>query len=378
MNVIRRITSFEDVIDFRRVWKVGTTLSLLVLLISVAAIFGRGLNLGLDFEGGSAWEVPTTELSVEQVRDALRPHGAEGAKIQVIGRGDSRSVRVQSDIDDAELQSDISDALAAAAGIEVEEITVSTVGPSWGEHLTNQAVRALGWFFVAVSLYIAWRLEWKMAVGALASVVHDLVISVGFYALFQIEITPATVIAFLTILGYSLYDTIVVFDRMQDNAATVGATGKLTYTSVASLSLNQVLMRSINSTISSLLPVVSMLVVGSFLMGASALQEFAVALTVGIVIGGFSSILIATPTTVWLKEREPRYREIRARIGTGRGAGPVLDPVPAAVSPTAPAVADEEREGRAAPRKRTIAPGQSPTLSGRPIPPRPRKKGKRR
>lgn len=369
-DLFRRLASYDDDIDFRRVWKVGTTISLIVFLISGAAILVRGLNLGLDFEGGTAWDVPTDDLSVEEVRDALRPEGQQGAKIQVIGRGDNRTVRVQSDVDDVETQQAVSEALAAAAGIEVVDITVSTVGPSWGQQLTDKAVRALIWFFVAVAAYIAWRLEWKMAVGALASVVHDLVICVGFYALFGIEVTPATVIAFLTILGYSLYDTIVVFDRMQENAATVGATGKVTYTGVASLSLNQVLMRSINSTISSLLPVVAMLVVGSAIMGAAALQEFAVALTVGIVVGAFSSILIATPVTVWLKEREPRWAQIRARVGTA--GGPVLAGATPGGAGSAPAA-----DGPA-PAKRPVAPGQAPTLSGRPIPPRPRKKGKRR
>jgi preprotein translocase subunit SecF len=369
MSIVSRLASYDDDIDFRQVWKVGTTLSLLVLVVSIGAIFARGLNLGIDFEGGASWDVPSSDLSVEDVRDALRSEGEGGAKIQVIGQGDSRTVRVQTDAEDLDRQDAISDALAEAAGLEIADITVSTVGPSWGEQLTDKAVRALIWFFVIIAAYIAWRLEWKMAIGALASVAHDLAISVGFYALFQIEITPATVIAFLTILGYSLYDTIVVFDRMQDNAESVGATGKVTYTGIASLSLNQVLMRSINSTISSLLPVVAMLVVGSSVLGAASLQEFAIALTVGIVIGAFSSILIATPVTVWLKEREPRYREIRARV-MGRG-GPVLDPIPAEAGSAA-------GQSAASTPKRSVTPGQAPSLSGRPIPPRPRKKGKRR
>lgn len=368
---LRRLTSFDDDFDFRRVWRVGTTISVIVFLISGAGLLVRDLNLGLDFEGGTAWDVPTADLSVEEVRDVLRPEGQQGAKIQVIGRGDNRTVRVQSDAEDVETQNAVSEALAEAAGIDVVDISVSTVGPSWGEHLTDKAVRALIWFFIAVSLYIAWRLEWKMAVGALASVVHDLVICVGFYALFGIEVTPATVIAFLTILGYSLYDTIVVFDRMQDNAATVGATGKVTYSSIASLSLNQVLMRSLNATISSLLPVVAMLVVGSAIMGAVALQEFALALTVGIAVGAFSSILIAPPVTVWLKEREPRWAQVRARVSA---RGEVI-PAAATAGPVPSAAAEVDADRPATP-KRTVAPGPAP--SGRPIPPRPRKKGKRR
>ena len=370
MSVLERMRSFEDDIDFRRVWKVGTTASLLVMLVCLGALVTRGLNLGLDFEGGTSWDVPSASLSVEDTRDALRGTNQEGAKIQVIGRGDSRVVRVQSRIDDLATQDDVSAALAEAADVEVADLTVSTVGPSWGDQVTEKAERALIWFFIVVTAYIAWRLEWKMAVGALASVVHDLIISVGFYALFRIEVTPATVIAFLTILGYSLYDTIVVFDRMQENGEKIGATGKVTYTGIASLSLNQVLMRSVNTTITALLPVVAMLVIGSFIMGAASLQEFALALTVGIVVGAFSSIFIASPVTVWLKEREPRYRDIRSRVA-GR-SGPVLDPV------GAPTGLEGAAQPSASPPKRTVTPGQAPTMSGRPIPPRPRKKGKRR
>lgn len=370
MSVLSRMRSFEDDIDFRRVWKVGTTASLLVMLTCLAALLFRDLNLGLDFEGGTSWDVPSASLSVEDARDALRGTNQEGAKVQVIGRGDSRVVRVQSRIEDLATQDEVSAALAAVAEVEVADLTVSTVGPSWGDQVTEKAERALIWFFIVVTAYIAWRLEWKMAVGALASVVHDLIISVGFYALFDIEITPATVIAFLTILGYSLYDTIVVFDRMQENAEKVGATGKVTYTGIASLSLNQVLMRSVNTTITALLPVVAMLVIGSYMMGAASLQEFALALTVGIVVGAFSSIFIASPVTVWLKEREPRYREIRARVAAR--SGPVLDPVGV---PSAGGSADAPAP---APAKRSVTPGQAPTMSGRPIPPRPRKKGKRR
>jgi preprotein translocase subunit SecF len=373
VSFLTRMRSYDDVIDFRKVWRYGTTISLLVLAASIAGIVGRGLNLGLDFEGGTSWDVPTSSLSIEETRDALRDVGQEGAKIQDLGRGDSRVIRVQSESDDEETRLEVSEVLAEAAGVQVGDISVSTVGPSWGEQVTDKAQRAMLWFFLAITLYITWRLEWKMAVGALASVVHDLIISVGIYALFQIEITPATVIAFLTILGYSLYDTIVVFDRMRDNTERLSAIGKLTYTDVVSSSLNQVLMRSVNTTITALLPVVAMLVVGTYVLGAAALEEFALALAVGILVGAFSSILIAAPVVAWIKEREPRNRQIRERLQGMRG--PVEDPIPAPVG------GGDLAEGGAplpAPRKAPVARGQAPSLSGRPIPPRPRKKGKKR
>jgi preprotein translocase subunit SecF len=375
VSFVTRMRSYDDDIDFRKVWKYGTTLSLLILTASILGIVGRGLNLGLDFEGGTSWDVPTQEMSVDDARDALGDVGQEGAKIQDLGRGDSRVLRVQSKSDDDETRAEVAEVLAEAAGVEVEDISISTVGPSWGDQVTDKAERAMLWFFLAITLYITWRLEWKMAIGALASVIHDLIISVGFYALFQIEVTPATVIAFLTILGYSLYDTIVVFDRMQENSDRLSAIGKLTYTDVVSSSLNQVLMRSVNTTITALLPVVAMLVVGTYVLGAAALEEFALALTVGIVIGAFSSILIASPVVAWIKEKEPRNRQIRARAEQARS--PIDAPFPARVG-ARDEPAGDSTPSPSTPPKSAVARGQAPPLSGRPIPPRPRKKGKKR
>jgi preprotein translocase subunit SecF len=361
------MSSFDDDIDFRRVWRVGITITVVAMVVSLGAIWLRGLNLGIDFEGGTSWDVPAADLSVEDARDALRGLGEEGAKIQVIGRGSSRLVRVQSTTEDPGQQSAVSDALAEEAGIDATDISESTVGPSWGDQVTEKAQRALVYFFIAIALYMAIRLEWKMAVGALASVVHDLVVSVGFYSLFQIEITPATVIAFLTILGYSLYDTIVVFDRIRENAARLTSTSRATYTDTVSLSLNQVLMRSINTTVTSLLPVLAMLVIGSYVLGAASLQEFAVALAVGLTSGAFSSIMVASPLVAWIKEREPRNRDLRARLASTRG--PISSPVPAGAGAAPGASPSPVR-----PRSQ----GAAPPLSGRPIPPRPRKKGRKR
>jgi len=182
-------------------------------------------------------------------------------------------------------------------------------------------------FFVLVSLFIAWRFEWKMAVAAFAAMVHDVVISVGVYSVFGFLVTPATVVAFLTILGYSLYDTIVVFDRVHDNAIRLGSS-RVSYGDVVNVSMNQVLMRSLNTTISSLLPVISLLVVGSWMLGAVTLREFAIALLVGLFFGAYSSIFIAAPLLAVYKSREPRYAatknvlhlgdEMQRLMGSGR------------------------------------------------------------
>ena len=355
-----KLASFDNDIDFRRLWRVGAVVSAVAIVICLGGLIGRGLNLGIDFEGGTSWEVPAPGVSVSDVREALSGTGAEGAKIQIVG---DDTVRVQAEPGDDAARDDVTEALADLAEADRSEVGVSTVGPTWGDEISEKAQRALVFFFVIIAAYIALRLEWKMAVGALAAVVHDIIITVGVYAVFQLEVTPATVIAVLTILGYSLYDTIVVFDKVQDNTEKPTVSQKMAYTDVMSLSLNQVLMRSLNTSITSLLPVLAMLLVGSYLLGAVTLQEFAVALAVGLVTGAYSSIFVSAPLVAYLKEREPYYRNLRQRLEHRQparaGAGTVSTEAGAATA--APA----------------SAPG-APELSGRVIPPRPRKKGKRR
>ncbi len=225
-------------------------------------------------------------------------------------------------------------ALAKYAGVKISAISVSEVGPSWGQQVSREALLALVFFFLAVSLYLTLRFEFKMAMAAIAAVVHDILITVGVYAVTGYEVTPATVIAFLTILGFSLYDTVVVFDKIKENTPQLTTVKGLTYTSMANRSLNQVLMRSLNTSFVALLPVTSLLVVGVGLEGALALRDFGLALFIGLMIGTYSSIFVATPLLVSWKEREPRYRALaersaitrrargrapRARSGDGRG-----------------------------------------------------------
>lgn len=369
--LFRRVSSFDNDIDFTRMWRGGLVVAAAVVLVSLGALAFRGLDLGIDFVGGDSWEVPGAEVSVADARDALAPVGQEGAQVQVIG---DDTLRVQTESLELEAREEVTAALAELTGVDAQAIGVSTVGPSWGDEITEQAVRALIAFLVIITVYLAIRLEWQMAAGALVALVHDIVVSVGVYALFGFEVTPATVIAFLTILGFSLYDTIVVFDKVHDNQARVSVSARMTYSDLMSLSLNQVLMRSINTAITSLLPVVAMLVVGSFLLGAVTLQEFAVALAVGILTGVYSSIFVAAPVVVAIREREPRYRALRQRLEAQAPTGPVEGeraPMPAGVGSSAGPAPTSQRSAGAAPR-----PGPRPTTTA--IPPRPRKKGRRR
>ena len=193
--------------------------------------------------------------------------------------------------------------------MEVGEVSVSSVSSSWGRSITVKAIRALLVFFLLVSLYIAWRFEWKMAIAAIMAMVHDVVISVGVYSLLGFEVTPSTVIAFLTILGFSLYDTIVVFDKVHDNTSRFSAS-RVSFEDIVNVSMNQVLMRSLNTSLAAVLPVLSLLILGSGVFGAVALQEFALALFVGLLTGAYSSIFIATPLLSILKSREPKFRSL--------------------------------------------------------------------
>ena len=306
----------EQEVDFPRLWRPALVASLAALLVSVASFGLRGLDFGIEFSGGTAWEVPAPGVSVADARDGLRDTGAAAAKIQIVG---TDTVRVRSDIEGPEAVNEVRQALMALTGAEFNEVSVTTVGPSWGAEITRKAAWALGWFFVIVAAYIAVRLEWKMAVGALVAVIHDIVISIGFYSVFQFEITPATVIAFLTIMGYSLYDTIVVYDKVREVVGRTAATGRYTYTEMMNLALNRVLMRSVNTSITSVLPVASMLVIGSFVLGALTLQEFAVALLVGIIVGTYSSLFVAASLVAWMKERwEPNQAELARKVESRR------------------------------------------------------------
>ncbi|HSL58994.1 MAG TPA: protein translocase subunit SecF [Acidimicrobiales bacterium] len=376
MSLRHRLYSGNPGFDFRPAWRRALVVSVVLVAICGASLAVRGLELGIDFEGGGVWEVPTDDLSVADTRDALRPVGHEDARIQVLTDATGgRSIRVQAGVDAVDDSQDIAEALAEAAGVPVGEVAINTVGPSWGDEITSAAQRALVFFFIAIAAYIAIRLEWRMSVGALVAVVHDIIISVGIYSLFQFTVTPATIIAFLTILGYSLYDTVVVFDKLRETSRLVGVATRHTYTDMANHATNEVFMRSVNTSITSLLPVVSMLVVGSWLLGAAPLQEFAVALTVGLLVGAYSSIFVATPVVVWLKEREPANVEIRHRLAE-RGIG---TPTPAE---SAEVAASSYVTAPAAPRvpgvPSKVAPTPVPPRPSGAVPPRPRKKGKRR
>jgi len=368
-SIFTRLYHGETNIDFvgrRRLW---FTISLVAVVISLGSLVTRGLNLGIDFEGGVVWEVPAGDASVGETRDAVDQFGLAGATITELESDEGRVIRVEAEPLDAERSDEVTNALADLTGSDFDDVSLNEVGASWGREITEKAVRALVVFLVLVTVYIAFRFELKMAIPTLVALIHDVLITVGVYSITGLEVTPATVIAVLTILGYSIYDGIVVFDKVDENTRMVSSTGGLSYGGMVNVSLNQALMRSLNTTITALLPVLSLLVVGSWVLGAAVLEEFALALLIGLFSGAYSSIFIASPLLAWLKEREPRYRDIKRRIDARGG--------------DAEAVAALVTTGRPATRATVAAatgtggkPGAPPAASGPVIPPRPRKKTK--
>jgi preprotein translocase subunit SecF len=300
----------------RRWWGFGISIAFVV--VTFISLFAQGLNLGIDFKGGVAWEVPATTITIEDVRAILESNNIPtvDAKIQVLNGADGKRIRAQVGEISTETRTVVQTALSVKAQVDVQEVSVASVSSSWGRSITEKAIRALLIFFVIVSMYIAWRFEWKMAIAAILAMVHDVLISVGVYSTFGFSVTPATVIAFLTILGFSLYDTIVVFDKVHENTTRYSAS-KVSYGDIINVSMNQVLMRSINTSLAAVLPVLSLLVLGSWVMGAIALQEFALALLVGLLLGAYSSIYIATPLLAVFKGRELKFRSLQGSLRLG-------------------------------------------------------------
>ena len=394
-----RLYHGETAFDFvgRKMW--WFVLSAVVIAVGVVSLLTQGLNYGIDFKGGTSWEVPAPDVSVAEARDALRPLGLGNAKIQIAG-GDT--LRVTAREESPEGRDRVTDRLTELARVDRGQVSVNEVGPSWGKAVTNKARTALIVFFILISIYISLRFEWKMAVAAIAAVLHDILVTVGVYSLSRFEVTPATVVAFLTILGYSLYDTVVVFDKVHENARGLSASGRLTYSETVNLSMNQVLMRSLNTSLVAILPILSLLLIGSGLLGATALKDFGLALLVGLITGAYSSIFIASPLLAILKEREPRYANVRqkaqargareapltpaaaagmAGAGGGRGRAGAKGRADGADGTGAdvlmPVGKGQQASGSRAPAQNR--PAQSrPKPSSRPGAPRPRKKGKKR
>jgi preprotein translocase subunit SecF len=435
-------TNFQFIKHSRRWLYVSGSL----MVIAILALTLRGLNLSIEFKGGSSWQVPVTgkSPSVPDVRNVLAPLHIGDAKVSVLSGQGTKSVRVEARVLNDPVQEfetelagyakvgeadvvlvransgnggtftvtsknkaiseagiaaiakkhgvsgvkttisgtdvtvtaatlppspvdAVTSTLAKYANASVRDVSVSTVGPTWGSDVSRKAIKALIIFFILLALYLTVRFEWKMSAAAILAVVHDVVFTVGFYALFQFPVSPATVTAFLTILGFSLYDTVVVFDKVRENQASLTAVGRSTYSDMVNRSLNNVLMRSLSTSFVALLPVASLLVIGSVIMGATTLEDFALALLVGLFIGSYSSIFVAAPVLAWWKEKEPQNRALRERLRRAEASGTTSPPLEAEVGVPVGAGA----------RSRDARPASSSAVS-RPAAPRPRQQRRRK
>jgi preprotein translocase subunit SecF len=297
-----------DYVGRRKRWYI---ISGVILLVSIAALGIRGLNLGIEFRGGAEFAMPNATCTVEEARNTAE--ALTGTQVIVTETGNG-TVRVQTEAVSPELATQITAELAGACGISVDDVKVQVVGPTWGAEISQKALQGLVVFLILVTIFLSIYFEWRMAVAALVALAHDVVITIGVYALFGLQVTPATVIGLLTILGYSLYDTVVVFDKVKENTRGITGQSMQTYSEAANLAVNQTIVRSINTSIVALLPVLAVIIVGAGLLGAGTLLDLAVALAVGMAAGTYSSIFIATPLLAQLKERQPEMTSLATRV----------------------------------------------------------------
>jgi preprotein translocase subunit SecF len=317
----------EISIDFVSRKKLWYTISGCILVISVVALIFRGLDFSVDFKGGSLFTVPASaQVTQSSLAQVVQANGGTNPTITEVKpfNGTPPSWQVQTSQLSTNQSLKIESAIATHFKINPNNISITTVGSSWGSQVTDHAIEALIAFLIVIVIYLSIAFEWRMAAAAFVALAHDIVITVGVYALTGFQVSPATIIGLLTILGYSLYDTVVVFDKVRENTAPILGTRKSNYSDAANLALNQTLVRSINTSLTALLPVAAILVVGTLLLGNGELKDLALVLFVGMLSGTYSSICIATPVLADLKERQPQYKQLAKQVALraagGRGA----------------------------------------------------------
>ncbi|TCC30147.1 protein translocase subunit SecF [Kribbella speibonae] len=362
-----------DFIGHRKFW---FSLSAVLVIISLAGLFVRGLALGIEFKGGVEYEakVKVTDSTVQDFGDAVKATNAKDLGDPVVTTINNEKVRVQTK---PLAQADIGTvraAIAKEAGIPAEQVTSQQIGASWGQQIANKAIMALIVFLVLVFgvIWIYFR-EPKASMAAIIALVHDVTITVGLYALIGFDVTPATVIGVLTILGYSLYDTVVVFDKVRENTRGITGSNRYTYSDATNLAVNQTVVRSINTTVTALLPIGAILVVGTVVLGTGPLKDLSLALFVGVAIGAYSSIFIAPALLAVFKEREPGMQALNKRVSAKKAqlaaaaAAPVGVATAGAPAGAAARSAVQDSTRQDTPRKADRATGTAPTPSSRPM-----------
>ncbi|GAA1279421.1 protein translocase subunit SecF [Planotetraspora silvatica] len=311
-GVISRLYRGDINIDFvgkRRIWY---GLSAFLLIFSIVGLIIHGLNLGVEFKGGSVFDFARTPgSSVEQVRDSVEGAGPHQVIVQQAG---DKNWRVTTESLDGAEVTKVQQAVAKQFGVPEDQVSSQVIGATWGGEVSQKAWIGLVVFMGLIMLYLSIAFEWRMALAAVVALVHDLVITAGIYAWSGFEVTPATMLGFLTILGYSLYDAVVVFDMIKEVTGKIGTSAKMTYTQAANNALSHTLIRSLNTSLVAILPVAAILFIGTTLLGAGTLKDLSLALFVGMLVGTYSSLCVATPILVTLKEREPQWQALARRV----------------------------------------------------------------
>jgi preprotein translocase subunit SecF len=308
-----------DFVGRQRLWY---AISGLILVVSIVALLVRGLDFSVDFKGGAIFTFSAPSASLSQVQNAAADGGVSGAIVQQVRTGNTNSWEIQTKALTGPQTVTLEKKISSDLGLNTNDITVKTVGPLWGSQISSKAVQALIAFLIVIVIYLSIAFDLRMAIAAFVALLHDLVITTGVYALAGFQVAPATVIGLLTILGYSLYDTVVVFDKVRENTAGLLGGARTTYSQAANLALNQTLVRSINTSLIALLPVAAILVVATAVLGGSnELEDLALVLFIGMLSGTYSSIFIATPVLCDLKERQPQYQALAKRVAVRASGG---------------------------------------------------------
>jgi preprotein translocase subunit SecF len=319
-----RLYRGEVSFDFVSRKKLWYTISGLILVISIVALAFRGLNYSVDFKGGNLFLFKAPGHTSAQISNAVKnAGGGDDPTVTQVGLGSKAQWQVQTDKLSFGAQTKVQDALASTFHVRggANGVSITFTSASWGSQITHKAFEGLIVFLILIVIYLSIAFEWQMALAAFVALIHDIVITTGVYALAGFQVSPATVIGLLTILGYSLYDTVVVFDKVRENTAGLLATGRSTYSQAANLALNQTLVRSINTSLIALLPVTAILLVAVAFLGTGELQDLALVLFVGMLSGTYSSIFIATPVLASLKESQPQYKQLARRVALRASGG---------------------------------------------------------
>jgi preprotein translocase subunit SecF len=322
MSVIRKLYRGETRINFignRERWYFA---SLLLILVCIGSLGLRGFNYGIEFKGGTQFQIPITGTSIttNQVNTAFTDAGIAAEPAQKVGSGSTNQVVVKTKSLNPDELAQAKTKIGTELHVQQNDITTQSVSSSWGHDITVKAVEGLILFLIAVSIYISIRFHWRMAVGGILALLHDLLLAAGVYSIVGFEVTPSTVVGLLTILGFSLYDTVVVYDKVAENSKDILAGSKMTFSEAANLAVNQTLMRSINTSLIALLPVAGLLFVGAGVLGVGTIKDLALILFVGLASGAYSSLFLATPIVVDLTEMTPEHKALTKRVVAKRSS----------------------------------------------------------